>query len=140
MYENQEEPTVTRYRLEEVAEEHEAEHFQLDEDYDTFSLASSLFTASEMVGHNNPELREAVGYAQQIVGNTENIADNLKPFEVNEVAYAEANLYLQKLKDISKVSLAQSKMIKSDEAIKYRDIDRLINGVGLAESYKNMKF
>ena len=91
-----------------------------------------------MVGHNNPELREAVGYAQQLIGNTEDLADNLRPFEVDETAYDEANSYLQMLKDKSKVCLAQSKMMKSDEVTKYRDIDRLINGVGLAESYKRL--
>ena len=134
------EPTETSYSLEEVAEEHEAENWAYGEDHTADTLASSLFTASEMVGHNNAKLREAVGFAQQLVGNTENLADNLKPFEVGEASYDEANLYLQQLKDTSKVCLAQAKMLKSDEVTTYRDIDRLVSSVGLADDYNKMVF
>ena len=128
----------TSYNLEEIAEKHEAENFVGTEDNTAFTLAASLYTASEMVGHNNKELRKAVKIAQQLVGDTTDI--ELKPFDVDSSAYDEGTTYLEKVKQASKVSLAQSKMMKSDEATKYRDIDRLINNVGLAESYKDMRF
>jgi len=127
------------YDMEDVALNHELDNMVFDTEYTTKNMASSLFTASEMVGHNNKILREAVGVAQQLVGNTENLANDLIPFEVGSEAYVECNNYLQNLKQVSKVHVSQSKSL-GEEATTYRDIDRLINSVGTAEDYSKVVF
>ncbi len=108
-------------------------------DHDAGTLAASLYTASELMGHNNKSLVEAVGLAQSLSGNTEDISENLKPFEINEANVEEANNYIDKLRKTSKVCLAQSKQLGEDVE-SYKSIDRLINSIGTAEDYSAMVF
>jgi len=140
MYENQEEPTDTSYSMEDVAENFEAENFAYEPNHSADKLAKSLFTASQATGHNNKALRDAVGVAQQLVGNTENLTDNLRPFEVSDEAMVEANRYIQMLKETSKVCMSQAKTAKADNVGVFKDIDKLVNSVGIAEDYSKMVF
>ena len=128
------------YSLDDVAEEHSANNFVADTEHTTLTLASSLFTCSEMLGHNNKNLVKAVATAQQIIGDTSDLTDKLRPFEVSDTAVNEANAYLQMLKNTSKVCTAQAKMMKSDNQTVFRDIERLVNDVGTAEDYNKMVF
>jgi len=128
------------YSLDDVAETFSAENYTHDTEHTAHTLASSLFTASEILGHNNKKLVEAVGVAQQLVGSKDSLTERLRPFEVSDGAIKEGNEYLQMLKETSKVCLAQSKQMKSDEVTKFRDISRLIESVGTAEDYSKVVF
>ena len=115
-----------------------AEDSKLNESFETThtadTLAMSLYTASEILGHNNKSLRTAVGNAQMAIGNTDNLSAELKPFEVDDTAVQRGTEYLQMLQNTSKLCLAESKVTKDTNIDKFKAVNRLIQEV-TAEDY-----
>ena len=127
------------YSLEEKALDFELDNPIYGTEHNALELAGSLYNLSEMLGHNDKNLKEAVGYAQQFVGNEQNISEELRAFEVDSSSVEEATNYLQMIKDKSKICLSQAKVLKDDDLEKFKHIDRLINSVS-AINYKEVTF
>ena len=122
------------YNEDEVADAFEAMNFVGDTDNSAFELASSVYTASHILGHNNKQLREAVLVAQQLVGDTMEI--DLTADKSVDVDEARANRYIQQVRDKSKVALSQAKLMNKDVDT-FKKIDKLLNSIS-GTDYKRL--